>query len=314
MTSVTTKKGEVTLTLDEFRTKDDVRLVYEVGKGDPATTTSSSPVVLVHGWSGSRRYFDDSFAALLNAPSPPPRVVRYDLRGHGDSDKPEWGYHVARYAADLKEFLEHLDLTDVTVVGTSMGCAIIWSYLELYGAERLKGAVCVDQAPLQNRAPDWNLGSKGCYDVASLTRLQELLKHDFEGFARGNAECCLSNEIDEEYEALLIAETLKASPTGLAALMADHTALDWRPTLRRTTLPMVVMAGAKSQIFPAEGVAHVGKLAANAVVVTYPTSDHWLYIEHWQKFADQVCDFAANGRLSRNFLGGMQQAVTVVRD
>ena len=64
----------------------------------------------------------------------------------------------------------------------------------------------------------------------------------------------------------------------------------------------------------AEGVAHVGKLAANAVVVTYPTSDHWLYIEHWQKFADQVCDFAANGRLSRNFLGGMQQAVTVVRD
>jgi hypothetical protein len=30
----------------------------------------------------------------------------------------------------------------------------------------------VDQAPLQNVTPDWKWGSTGCYDVASLTRLQ----------------------------------------------------------------------------------------------------------------------------------------------
>lgn len=33
-------------------------------------------------------------------------------------------------------------------------------------------AVFVDQAPLQNIAPDWRWGSTGCYDTASLTRLQ----------------------------------------------------------------------------------------------------------------------------------------------
>ncbi len=31
-----------------------------------------------------------------------------------------------------------LDLIDVTVVGASMGCAVIWSYIELFGEDRLK--------------------------------------------------------------------------------------------------------------------------------------------------------------------------------
>ena len=179
-----------------------------------------------------------------------------------------------------------------------MGCAIIWSYIELFGNARLKAGVYVDQAPLQNRAPDWNLGSKGCYDVASLTRLQELLKYDFMGFAKGNAECCLSNPIDPQYEELLVEETLKASPEGLAALMADHTALDHRPVLSRIRMPSLVLVGKKSQIFPWEGVAEVGNMIQGATTVIFPTCDHWLYIEDWNYFSKLVLDFAANGALS----------------
>jgi len=37
----------------------------------------------------------------------------------------------------------------VTVVGTSMGASTIWSYLELFGEDRIARAVFVDQAPLQ---------------------------------------------------------------------------------------------------------------------------------------------------------------------
>ena len=51
----------------------------------------------------------------------------------------------------------------------------------------------VDQAPLQNLAEDWRLGSKGCYDAVSLTRLQALLKYDFMAFTKGNCKGCLSN-------------------------------------------------------------------------------------------------------------------------
>ena len=62
---------------------------------------------------------------------------------------------------------------------------MIWSYIELFGQERLRRAVFVDQAPLQNSAPDWQCGSKGCYDAASLKKLQAALHTDMLAFAKG---------------------------------------------------------------------------------------------------------------------------------
>jgi pimeloyl-ACP methyl ester carboxylesterase len=287
---MTTRRGE-------FTTNDGVRLVFELGKGNRATH-NDSPVVLVHGWSGSRRYYDDAFASLQQASNHPPLIVRYDLRGHGESDQPSWGHHVSRFAADLRDLINHLGLDNVTLVGASLGCAIIWSYFELFGSRKIKAAVFVDQAPLQNRAEDWSLGSKGCYDVVSLTRLQQLLKYDFMGFTKGNAESCLSNPIDPAYSRLLMAETMKADPVMLSTLMADHTALDWRLSLKRIDVPCLVLAGGKSQIFPVEGVKEVGRLIRGSKTIVFQHEDHWLYIEDFRRFSNLVADFAANGQLT----------------
>lgn len=62
----------------------------------------------------------------------------------------------------------------------------------------LSQACFVDQAPLQNVAADWKWGSTGCYDVASLTRLQCKLQsggHDYSErvagcLGQGGAGCC----------------------------------------------------------------------------------------------------------------------------
>ena len=69
-------------------------------------------------------------------------------------------------------------------VGTSMGSSVIWAYIELFGHDRLSKGVFVDQAPLQNSKPDWNIGSKGCHDAASLAQLQAALR-DMADFADG---------------------------------------------------------------------------------------------------------------------------------
>lgn len=62
----------------------------------------------------------------------------------------------------------------------------------------LSSAFCTqDQAPLQNRAPDWQLGSKGCYDAATLAALQSTLAENLEAVADGNAEGCLSLPLPE---------------------------------------------------------------------------------------------------------------------
>ena len=126
-------------------TNDGVRLAYEVrGLGGPT-------VVLIHGWSGSRRYFDLNVEHLAQSC----RVVLVDLRFHGDSDKPEWGFHVARLAADLNDLLSQtwIGATKPALLGTSLGCAVIWSYVELYGQASVSKLIFVDQALFNGSNP-----------------------------------------------------------------------------------------------------------------------------------------------------------------
>jgi pimeloyl-ACP methyl ester carboxylesterase len=50
------------------------------------------------------------------------------LRGHGVSEKPKAGYHVARLAMDLNNLIDHLKLPvgEILAIGTSLGAAILW--------------------------------------------------------------------------------------------------------------------------------------------------------------------------------------------
>lgn len=106
-----------------FRTvPDGTRLrVSDRGKG-PA-------VVLVHGWKMSHRVWDRTVAALEDRF----RVVSFDLRGMGESDKPGSRYDFAELSGDLGWLLRELDLDDATLVGWSMGCSVSLEYLRLDG-------------------------------------------------------------------------------------------------------------------------------------------------------------------------------------
>jgi len=219
--------------------------------------------------------------------------VTFDLRHHGDSDKPSWGFHIARLASDLRDLLVGLELEQVVIVGASMGASIIWSYFELFGEDgRISKAVFVDQAPLQNIAIDWKSGSTGCYDIASLTRLQCRLMEDFKGFARDNALFCSSPAVSPETITVLEHETLRASPNALAALMADHTALDWRPVLPRIGIPCLNIIGRRSAVFPFWGCEEVSRLIPNCRTLYFENENHWLYIEEPQQFSKVISSFA----------------------
>ena len=60
-------------------------------------------------------------------------VLVPDLRGHGSSEKPKAGYHVARLALDLKNLIDHFQFqgSKVSAIGTSLGAAIIWYLINL---------------------------------------------------------------------------------------------------------------------------------------------------------------------------------------
>src|ERR1700716_719206 len=125
-----------------FGTNDGVRLHYlEAGAG--------KPLVLVHGFSQTAEQFKFQIEGLRDRY----RVIALDLRGHGESEKPNFGLKIHRLAQDLREALVAANARDVTLLGHSMGCSVIWAYWELFGADRLGKIVLTDEPPMLTSNP-----------------------------------------------------------------------------------------------------------------------------------------------------------------
>jgi non-heme chloroperoxidase len=127
-----------------FVTSDGVQLSY-IRQG------SGRPIVLIHGWSQCAEEFKHQIEPL----SARYDVIAVDQRSHGESQKVSYGLKISRLSKDLYDLLAELDLNEVALLGHSMGAAVIWCYIDLFGPERLSKIILVDQAPFITSNPHW---------------------------------------------------------------------------------------------------------------------------------------------------------------
>lgn len=95
---------------------------------------SGQPVVLIHGYPLDGSSWERQARELRAAGF---RVITYDRRGFGRSSKVETGYDYDTFAGDLNAVLTALDLTDVILVGFSMGTGELARYARLFGTDRI---------------------------------------------------------------------------------------------------------------------------------------------------------------------------------
>ena len=136
--------SKIKIASKHFRTNDGVRLHYlETGVG--------KPLVLVHGFSQAAEQFKFQIEGLGDRY----RVIALDLRGHGESEKPNFGLKIHRLAQDLREALVATNADDVTLLGHSMGCSVIWAYWKLFGAGRLGKTILTDEPRMLTSNAAW---------------------------------------------------------------------------------------------------------------------------------------------------------------
>ena len=81
-------------------------------------------LLLVHGMGGS----SNSWSGVIPLLAKKYRVIAPDLLGHGESDKPRGDYSVGAFAVLLRDLLDALDVTRVTVIGHSLGGGIAMQF------------------------------------------------------------------------------------------------------------------------------------------------------------------------------------------
>ena len=216
--------------MDTFKASDGTQLTYYVD--DFTDPWKKAPMLLLlHAAMGSgRRYF-----AWIPPLSQHYRVVRMDLRGHGNSPVPPRGDELTldRLVADVAELMDHIDCPSAHIVGNSAG-GYLGQQLAMNHGERVRSLMLFGSTPgLKNsQAPSWipQIQAKG---------LRAFL-------AETIADRLPLDKVDPGLVEWFLDEAAKNDPAYIGKFVLLMARYDWSDQLDRITCPtLVVVPGAE---------------------------------------------------------------------
>lgn len=211
----------------------------------------SRPVVLIHGWPLSHRSWSEQISGLRDAGY---RVVSYDRRGFGDSD-PGDSYDYDALADDLANVLSDLDLSDVTLVGFSMGGGEVARYVARHGEDRLHSVVFAGAVPpylLQtDDNPDGPLTTEAAHEMR--TGLEQDREAFFDDFTAQFFTAGDELKVSEEQRQDAIGMCRQSDQDAALGCMDAFGTTDFRDDLTKVTVPTLVIHGDADGIVPFEG-------------------------------------------------------------
>jgi non-heme chloroperoxidase len=258
-------------------TPDGTRLRYTY-RGDGERT-----FVLVHGWKGSHRLWDQTVAGLAERH----RVVAYDHRGMGESDKPRGRYDFDVLAGDLAFVLAELDLRDVTLVGWSMGCTVSLRHMER-GGERVGRLVLVNGPIRLTRSDDFP---------------HSMAPEQLEGYLRDMAESWPASE--REFQAASVREpspaviewmygiALQTPLPDALQIVREQARLDMRDALENLRVPVLAAYGRHDPYYPTSLAEDIARRTPDGRHAIFEDSAHCIPFEEGARFRAVLEAFAA---------------------
>ena len=246
-----------------------VTLNAEVRPGD-----DDSPVICLHGIWDDGKYFVD---LALKGAFPGRKMYLFDLRGHGESDKPETGYGLNDYASDIIAFITERRLENVVLVGHSLG-ALTSLLVTAAMPDRIR-AMVLEDPPLPLRA-------ESAQTFASLVDLRrksfdevvDELKAWRPFITREQAEAS-ARRLQQTAEGVL------AEASQDLATTADVPA----PGVTISAPTLVIQAGNEDQrAFGSEGPGLLGEVLPNLTIETIPDTSHNILREKPEQYRDLV--------------------------
>ncbi|KON89724.1 alpha/beta hydrolase [Sporosarcina globispora] len=242
---------------------------YDEGKGEP--------LVLLHGFCGSKDYWARVIPDLVKDF----RVIAVDLPGHGGSGLPAGDPSIEKMAEVIKGAVDELELEKVSLFGHSLGGYVTLAFAEAC-EDKLKSFSLVHSTA----SPDSEEGKKGRDAAAG-----KIDKEGIESFVDGLVPKLFAPG-EKRPEELQMAKEIgyRTSPEGAkAALKAMKQRADRSHVLKRTELPVLIVAGERDQIVPPEKSFAVE--GPNIKQVTIKGAGHMSMYEAPEELAEAIRGF-----------------------
>ncbi|HEX8488734.1 MAG TPA: alpha/beta hydrolase [Propionibacteriaceae bacterium] len=254
-------------------------------------------VLLMHGWPVDSRSWEPQLKPLLDAGY---RVITYDRRGFGRSSRPTAGYNFNTLADDLDTLMTGLDLTDVSLVGFSLGTGELARYIGTRGTGRLRTCVFIESlAPSFVRSAD---NPKGV-DEAAVAAVQQAILDDRFAWLTAllgdflNLDDYLGTRVSEDTVRSLWNAGSEASPYatwGCVPTWLD----DYAEDLLRIDIPTLIVHGTADRILSIEGQGRrLHAALPDSQLVEIEGGPHLLCVSHTEEVNRALLAFLAQPAL-----------------
>jgi len=242
---------------------------------------SGPEIIFIHGFSQSHLCWKKQTESELAESF---RMITYDLRGHGDSDKPPdaiFYRESSRWAAELHSVIVGAQLQRPVLVGWSYGGRVICDYLLSYGDNSIAGINFVDAT---TKNPPENAPGRALISAMATADASENA-----GRTLAFLNACTTSPVSaEELDGILAFNLLTP--------VAVRSHLSGRPTpyeeaLRRLRVPVLVTHGEKDQIVPLEVGQYTVEVVSGAEASFYPESGHMTFWEEPVRFNRELAAF-----------------------
>ena len=261
-----------------------VNIYYEdLGKG--------KPIVLIHGWPLSGSMWEYQVTGLLDEGY---RVITYDRRGFGKSDYPATGYDYETLAGDLQSLIAHLNLTDATLVGFSMGGGEIAKYFGKHGGAGVIKTVLISSVlPFMLKTSDNEDGiPQDIFDA-----MGHGMKTDRPSFLADFTKNFYSvgfinKPISDAYINVAVNNAMNSSPVATLACANSFATTDFRADVVKINVPTFIIHGTEDKIVPIEASSDkTAKLLPAAQYKKYDGAPHGLWFTSQKELLNDLVEF-----------------------
>jgi non-heme chloroperoxidase len=243
---------------------------------------SGPEIVFIHGFSQSHLCWKKQIESELAESF---RMITYDLRGHGDSDKPlEAAYYQesSRWAQELHSVIAEAHLRRPFLVGWSYGGRVVCDYLLIYGDDSIAGINFV--GAMTKTSSEWDSPGRKLISAMATAGPSENAECTL-GFLRASTALPVTAE---DLDSMLAFNML--TPVEVRAHMSGRPT-PYEDALRKLRVPVLVTHGEKDQIVvPAVG-HYTASVVPNAEASFYPESGHMPFWEEAARFNGELATF-----------------------